>query len=400
MAGYKTITPIQLANIVWALKNGQIEHKALRVYFACFLLLAIRESAGRYQKARGEKPKLSARYRTEELQSTTGLGQRAVKRALRSLERAELLQFCSHSITPASCALPGSQELLQKLSCRRSPKRPIPIPRSMLSFLTKSTREAVTKTALAYFVRGLSLSKEGGVVSHKGTVKVSWISETLTLSRRSVIYARKLLIGAGWFERDRGSHQLKLNRDGAYFVLNLCWSEKGNENSRKNGESGLVNPHNPDPQFAPRPPQKCAEFAPPYENKKSSNENKNQKTCQTKPDGFFSSRFSSIKLQDLSNFTRLEALYFDAVKSRIICASEAGALNFIAAAVRSREAGREPVKLFSAIVRRRLWHHITQAQEEYARKVLTKFRNENQNRFRACAFAQDKPRTALQAEVA
>ena len=78
------------------------------------------------------------------------------------------------------------------------------------------------------------------------------------LSERAVRYARKKLIEMGWIESDTGSIQRKLNRDGAYFVINLDWT---NVQRDKSG-----------PDFAPLPTEKCTDFAPPYKDKKTSYE--------------------------------------------------------------------------------------------------------------------------------
>jgi hypothetical protein len=51
--------------------------------------------------------------------------------------------------------------------------------------------------------------------------------------------------------------------------------------------------------------------------------------------------------------------------------SEADALNFFAAAVRARSTpARDPVRVFVALVRGRHWDHVTQAQENEARRML------------------------------
>ena len=143
--------------------------------------------------------------------------------------------------------LRGSKELLEELSCRRSPKRPIPVPRSMLRFLAENPKPALTKTIIGYVVRGLSISRDG-VITGKGTVKVSWIADTFDLSERAVRYARRELVEIGWISRDTGSHQLKLNRDGAYFVINPAWT--------------FVNRKKEEESFAPPPVQTCTAFAP------------------------------------------------------------------------------------------------------------------------------------------
>jgi hypothetical protein len=62
-------------------------------------------------------------------------------------------------------------------------------------------------------------------------------------------------------------------------------------------------------------------------------------------------------------------------------------LNWLAAALRANSVrDGDPVRVFVAIVRRGLWSHITQAQEERARVALARFREVDPGRFRArCA---------------
>jgi hypothetical protein len=86
---------------------------------------------------------------------------------------------------------------------------------------------------------------------------------------------------------------------------------------------------------------------------------------------------------DLWRFDRLEALYGQAVAAGWIPPSEAQALDFIAAAVRARQVeDGDPVRIFVATVRQHLWHHITLDQEDHARRTLTRFRDQDPDRFR------------------
>jgi hypothetical protein len=124
-----------------------------------------------------------------------------------------------------------------------------------------------------------------------------------------------VLIGSGWFAKDSGSRQRKLNRDGANFVLNLDWSPA-----------------------------------------------------------------------DLWSFGRLEALCAQAIAAGWIRPSEAQILDFIAAAVPARQVKNgDPVRIFVATVRQRLWHHITNDQEDHARRALNRYRDQNPDRFRILA---------------
>ena len=92
-SGYKTITPTQLANVLAALDVGTVGLRELRVYFACFALVAVREAARRYRRRRREAPKEQARYRLAEFQEITGLRSIVIK------SRLPLQSDCNHSIS-------------------------------------------------------------------------------------------------------------------------------------------------------------------------------------------------------------------------------------------------------------------------------------------------------------
>lgn len=381
-SGYKTLTPIQLTNILWLLEEGTLSKREAQTYFGCIALVAIREAATRYKKRRREKPRDFPRYRLNELVRLTKLSPKAAKRSLSRLLRQGLVDHRAGQILITTEPLPGSNELLNSLSCHRSPKRPIPVPRAALRFLAGNPTLSLTKTLIGYLVRGLSISKQGGEISNRGTAKVSWISETMGLSERAVRYARKKLIELGFLGRDEGSYQLKLNRDGAYFVLNLeCTFVK-----REKKITETV------PDFAPLPTEKCIDFAPPNKDKKTSIEIKNQKTLPpAKSAGVFlegKENLWDIKSKDLWSFGRLEELYFQASKAGWIKPSEAMALNFLAAAVRAREVGNDPPRFFVAMIRNGLWSHITQAQEDRGRAALVRFREDNPDRFRVLEFQE------------
>lgn len=374
-SGYKTLTPIQLSNIFFAAREAKLSRKDIQVYFGCFAIVAIREAATRYQKRRHKKPKSLSRYRLHELSRLTGLSEPVVKRALFRLNKMGLLTYGETEIRPATEPLTGSNAMLENLSCGRSPMRPIPVPRAVLRFLAQNKKLSVSKTMVSYIVRGLSISAKGGEIKCKGTAKVPWIAKTIEISERAVHYGRGELIRMGWIERDKGSFQRKLNRDGAYFVINVDWA--------------LVKREKPMLDFAPPHPKKCTVFAPPNKDKKTSIEDKNQKTQCAQTAGVFKKEEDAdppnlfqIEVGDLYRFSRIERLYFEAVKKRWFAPSESMALNFLAAAVKAREVGEDPPRLFVSLVKRKLWDHINQAQEDQAHAALVKFREKDPGRFR------------------
>ena len=85
---------------------------------------------------------------------------------------------------------------------------------------------------------------------------------------------------------------------------------------------------------------------------------------------------------DRRRIDRLEVFFVQAAHAGWMQPSEANALNFVAAAVRAREVGHDPARLFVNLVRQRLGQNITQTQEERARRALLHFRERRPEGFR------------------
>jgi hypothetical protein len=344
----------------------------MRVYLACFALVAIREAAARSRRKRSDTSRDPSRYRVDELERLTKLDGSKVRRALRELRSAQLVTFAEGRIHIEKHPLSGSEDFLETLSGRRSPQRPIPVPRALLRFLAQHRSEALTKVTLAYLARGLSIARRTGEICAKGTVKASWIAENFGLSRRAVKYAQAELRELGWITKDTRSHQLKLNRDGAYFVINLNWNfEARATNIEKTNSAGapaavtvIVERDKSRSNPAPLRPQTAPVFAPPKEDKETSNEDQHQETRAAEPSaGVFPEgegtpsahpprpTLQDVRADDLTRLSRLEELHHQAVTAGWIPASEAMALNFVAASVRAREVGHEPVRIFVTLVR-------------------------------------------------
>lgn len=83
-----------------------------------------------------------------------------------------------------------------------------------------------------------------------------------------------------------------------------------------------------------------------------------------------------VRREDLKSFSRAEALFLQAVKAGWIRGSESDLLNWMAAAVRANTAKkvRDPVRVFVSIVRQRKWHVISQTQEDRARVLIGRYR--------------------------
>ncbi len=388
-AGYKTITPIQLWNALGAYDAEAISFRALRVYLGCFELRAIREASRRTRTAQGERRPAGECYRLGELVRLVGAVTAAqVNTALRQLERAGLLSFTENAITFTETPVPLAHEMIERAADGRKATRPIPVPRRALRFLARCRKPALVKTFIAYLIRGLSLDRKSGEVNGAGTVKASWISRIFSISERAVRAARSELIRLGWIDKDTGSKQRKLNRDGAYFKINLSWKRQEEVAQSGSDVSPAVDISPATSQrFAPPLAEKSTQFAPPLQRLETLSDPKNQKLTLGENSGFYGMKtkatLKNIQPDDLKQVGRLQELYEQAITAEWLERSEASFLNFAAAAVRANRAAGNSVRIFVGIVKKRLWHHVTGAEEDRAVASLKRYRDCGGGRSRA-----------------
>lgn len=356
--GYRAMTPIHVCNALAAYDDGLVRYRTLRTYFACVAVLAAREAASR---VRGERPRSAGEaVHAAELAKLTGTTAAVAATDLRRLAKVGLVTMDRDVVHLADEALPCAVELLELVSPSRSWSRPVPVPRPWLRFLATCTRPAVAKVLLAHGLRGLSLERGTGAVRNRGTLKSTWVADTFAVSVRAVKGARATLVSMGLIARDEGSTQWKLNRDGAYFELNLAWGAA---------------------RSAPRTASIDVESAPPMKRLGTPPDLEDQRTAKA---GVLSGpELRNVRHEDLERFSRMETLFWQAVDKRWLRESEMDALNFLAAAVRARSGkARDPVRVFVAIVKRGLWTHITCAEEERARAALARHRERFPTAFR------------------
>jgi hypothetical protein len=376
--GYKTQTVTQIGNLLAVFRRGQISLRATRLYFAALAAVSAREVAGRCRSSKGRK-QVGRSYQIAELARISGVPVVAVRKGLRSLERAGLLLYSESNITVTESALPGSDEIITELAGGRSAMRPVPLPRPVLRYLARCPRTATIKTMLGYCVRGLSLSRSGEVRG-RGTAKASWIARVCGTSLRAVRVARAELIACRFIGRDEGSKQWKLNRDGAYFSINFDF---GCANVDRPEFGAVLERQAPRVRSASRiaPPvgENCMRSALPYENKKTPIGLKDRKTRGSEPTGVEGRgaqipNLNDLHPDDLRRVSRLKLVYRQAVAAGWLPDCEASFQNFVAAALRANQAQGDAVRIFVSIVRRKLWHHITLEQEERARQAIRRDR--------------------------
>ncbi len=412
--GFKCVTAAQLTNLIVLMRRAELTAFDARVYLGAVELASRREVARRIRQKRRSKIEKLSRYSLNELlaliQNTSFL---KLKRALKKLSGLGLLTFSTEQITFETSLLFPHHELVGELEKRGALSRLVPIPRRFLVELCREKKKSLFLTKLAYVVRGLSLERKTGTLRSRGTIKASWIANHFGLSIRAVRLARRALIECQLISKDTSSFQRKLNRDGAYFEMNLsryagtlrvvkeCKTKDLSivpAHCAKDSAGILegVTPvevdgafetpkcfHSHESRIAPPVAKKQPHFAPLREKQETPNGSKNQKPAQRAESGVCAANgegkpvkpdLRNIQLQDLQRLSRLQALYGQAIAANWLAHSEANFQRFIGAAVRATRIKGNAVRVFVTIVKGKLWHHITQEQEDRARVVLRRYR--------------------------
>jgi len=347
--GYVLISVGQFANVCAAKREGDISLLALRVWLAAHEQKAKRCIAKR------------KRFSVLELAQLVRESLKTVQRALRELVSLELISWSESDISFSRDLTPVGEELAADLGT--SPLRPVPVPRRILRALFRHTRPSEIMAAIGHLIRCLFIKR--GEVSSGGLVKASWVASTFGIAERSVHGARKWLQSIGFLAQE-AVHQLVMNRFGGKFLIVIRPAVQA------------------DTKPTPR-----ARFAPPSitisTSSSTSNNQINNKPAPAAP-GVQMERekppnLRDIQPDDLRRPARLEELYRQAVKAGWIDRSEASVRNFASAALRATRTGGRAAAIFVGIVRKGLWHHITQEQESRALAVLRRFRERHARDF-------------------
>jgi hypothetical protein len=373
--GYALVSKKEASRLIAQISTRAITASEARAILGFVEMHAIRKAA---EAMRGKKKKgreLVPNFTPRELSRITGLSARSTSRAFNKAFSSKLMA-------------PGKEHR-------------IPVPRRVIRFLARCEKRSTILVLLTYIDRGLSL--KCGRIQSAGTAKASLIAKRTGLSLRSVRLARAELLKLGIITPDTTKYQWKLNRDGAYFTVNVYWSGsrnithveagKGSEPALKEAavqKECVARTTRPATNIAPLPTRTSIQIAPPYRDKKTSKEElRDQKTqaLDSNRSGVFSKQkgrpsITNVVMDDLVSFGRVENLYFQAVKRGLIAPTESNVLNFLAAAIRAREAAGEGPRIFMGIVRKGLWTHITQEQEDRARRAINHYREINPDSFR------------------
>lgn len=350
--GFCFVSVAELASAWWAYSEKLIRIADLRAYFAC------QEANARRSNGKGGE---APRFVLEEIRGLTGVPVSKLRGSIKRLEAAGLLSWSESALTfgDGSGLGPRFVAFLSKLP---NNDRRVPVPRRIVRLIAGGSRPALIACILGHLLRCLYYRK--GSVWSRGRCKASWVAETFGVSLRRVKEARAELVRLGWLLPEEAP-QWALNRWGASLSINLDWH-------RLDG----VSESSVEPKSAPPRADSVPKLAPPESDKKPLRESNNQKPAPGGPSGFLISEgqggenppvLRNVVPADLRDTGRLLTLQAEAVGLGLVTESEGDRLKFVAAAEHARVIGtRNPCGLFVRLVRGKLWHFLTQGDEDAA----------------------------------
>ena len=351
--GYFFVPALAIIQAWLAYKRRIIRLYDLRVWFACFELVARRCDVA---------PNRFPRYSFDEVHRLVGgANSNHAQTAVRRLMNAGLLDWSERQIgcgageadTESEC----DGELNRMLDLVVNHRRKVPVPRRTLRFLAGMTKPVSMATVIGHLLRCMYFRQ--GMCAPDGRCKASWIAETFSVDVRNVKAARKDLCKIGWLVVEP-STQIAMNRWGAAVRINLAWKAKR--------ESEVGSPP-PASRGAPQSP-------PPRNNWKLSSRMINQKPVSAIRAGAYcyaetQARLADVKPEDLRDTGRLELLFAQARGRGWTQDGEAARLRFFAAAEHAKSYGRtNPCGLFVWLIRQQRWDHLTLQDEDRARIAL------------------------------
>jgi len=241
--------------------------------------------------------------------------------------------------------------------------RSLPIPRRVLRFLATCGRPSVMACMLGHMIRCLWWV-DGRCVG-VGSCSVAFITELFGIHGRNVKRARSWVKDAGWL-RNVSTPAAHVNAFGARVEINLDWSAGFPTAVAENAKT----PPRNTPHDTKTPPlvhkhkllSGSENPSPPATQRTGAC---TQAVQQPPPD------LRHIEAHDLGDPIRLNGLFAQAVRQKLVRGSLSDRLRFFAAAEHALRVGRRnPCGLFAAIVRRGLWAYISQVDEDRAATQL------------------------------
>jgi hypothetical protein len=359
VGGFLFVTVTQLSMVWWAYQKRFIKLKDLRVWFGALELVA-----RRCRLKDSQKPC----YSFEELRKLVA-GRGGERESVARLEQVGLLQWDTSHIVfaaePSELRVSNLEGLPEMLARIQNNRRKVPVPRQVVRFIAAPSKRCVIATILGHLMR--CLYYRAGECISGGFCKASWVVEVFRIDIRNVKASRKFLTEELRLLEYVPLPQSLRNRYGQKVIINLAW----------NGAAVDQSPHESS-GLPPLEVQTDTGLPPLEEYRKPLRELIHQKPDENgNVSGVLKTKreetptLKHIVPEDLRNTERLLALFAEANAQGLIGSSESERLVFVATAERARLRGIiNPEGLFAELVRRGLWHFVTQNDEDRAQTRL------------------------------
>jgi len=274
-------------------------------------------------------------------------------------------------------------------------RRRVPVPRQAIRLIAGGCRATVIATMLGHLMRCLYYRNHHCISG--GWCKASWIADVFRMDLRNIKAARKHLVTIGLLQT-LDTPQSLCNHWGNYILLNLSWTRA---TVKKTSQDDAQTPSSESP---PPPAFSTTKLPPPHkEYKEPFQELQHQKPApqadiptlpqpfplaapapsgpasgvdtqkreKTKKAKNHTPTLSHIVLEDLTDTTRLLALFEQAHTQGLLGKSDSERLTFLSLAEHAKVVGsHNPSGLFAALIRRQCWHFVTESDEDAAYKRL------------------------------
>jgi hypothetical protein len=374
--GYRPVSTRQVC-LLWSAYRSKLLTSFLdvRVYWALHEIAERRAAAGRATRL---KPILGNPHHFDRetifaearklVRTETSPRVRAAMRRLQELGIVKLdgavIEFSEGDSLLLASATKDSQRMAWTIHAREDVRfRSLPIPRRVLRFLAACGRPSVTACMLGHMIRCLWWV-DGRCVG-VGSCSIAFITDLFGIHERNVKRARSWLKDAGWL-REVATPAAHVNAFGARVEINLDWSPGFPTGVAENTKTPPRNtPHDtktPPPVHKHKLLSGSENPSPPATPRTGACTQAGQ---QPPPD------LRHIEVHDLRDPIRLDGLFSQAIRRKLVRGSLSDRLRFFAAAEHALRVGRRNTcGLFAAIVRRGLWAYISQADEDRAATQL------------------------------
>jgi hypothetical protein len=265
------------------------------------------------------------------------------------------------------------------------------MPRQAIRLIAEGSRATVIATMLGHLIRCLYYRNHRCISG--GWCKASWIADVFRMDLRNIKAARKHLVMIGWLQT-LDTPQTLCNRWGSYMLVNLSWTRAAM------GKTSQDNVQTPSSESPPPPAFSTTKLPPPYKAyREPLQELQHQKPApqadiatlplpfqhtepvsggsttgvyiqereKTKKTTNHTPRLSHIVPEDLTDTTRLLALFEQAHTQGLIGKSDSQRLTFLSLAEHAKVVGsHNPCGLFAELTRRKCWHFVTESDEDAA----------------------------------